>query len=127
MELENDRGIFIVNLFRSMLMKMVYNDKYSIAGGNMSDSNVGSRKGENIRNHIFVVNGVINEAVKKKILGIDLQLLDFKQCFDSLWIEECMNDLWEAGIKDEKLGLIYQRNESTNVAVKTPFGLSETR
>ena len=66
MELEDDRGIFIVNLFRSMLMKMEYNDKYSVVDENMLDSNVGSRKGENIRNHIFVVNGVINEAVKKK-------------------------------------------------------------
>jgi hypothetical protein len=37
MELENDRGIFIVNLFRSMMMKMVYNDKYSIVDENMSD------------------------------------------------------------------------------------------
>ena len=27
-DLQNDRGIFIVNLFRSMIMKLVYNDKY---------------------------------------------------------------------------------------------------
>ena len=57
MELENDPGIFIVNLFRSMLMKMVYNDKYDIVDG--EDSNVGARKCNNIRNHIFVINGVI--------------------------------------------------------------------
>ena len=38
-----------------------------------------------------------------------------------------MNDLWEAGITDDKLGLIYKMNETTNVAVKTPFGFTETR
>ena len=48
MDLENDRGIFVVNLFRSILMKMVYNDKYTIVDGNMSDSNVGARKDKNI-------------------------------------------------------------------------------
>jgi hypothetical protein len=110
-----------------MLMKMTYNDKYSIVDENMSDSNVGARKGKNIRNHIFILNGVINEAVNQKKHGIDLQILDYKQCFDSLWIEECMNDLWEAGITDDKLGLIYKMNETTNVAVKTPFGFTETR
>ena len=53
MELENERGIFIVNIFRSIMMKIVYNDKYSIVDGNMSDSNVGARRAKNIRNHIL--------------------------------------------------------------------------
>ena len=53
MDLSNDRGIFIVNLFRSIIMKMVYEDKYEIVDNNMSDSNVGARKHKNIRNHLF--------------------------------------------------------------------------
>ena len=59
MDLENDRGIFIVNIFRSIIMKMVYKDKYKVVDANMSDSNVGARKAKSIRNHIFVLNGVI--------------------------------------------------------------------
>ena len=47
----------------------------------MSDSNVGGRKKKNIRNHIFIVNGVINEALKKKE-NIDIEILDYRQCFD---------------------------------------------
>ena len=74
----------------------------------MSDSIIGARKYKSIRNHIFVLNGVINESINMKNHGIDLQILDNKQCFDSLWMEECMTDLWEAGTKDDKLALIYQ-------------------
>ena len=59
----------------------------------MSDSNVGGRKKKNIRNHIFIVNGIINEAVRKNT-NIDLEILDFKQCFDSMWLEETINDLY---------------------------------
>ena len=126
MDLDNDRGIFIVNLFRSIIMKMVYKDKYKIVDENMSDSNVGARKSKNIRNHIFVLNGVINEAVNNKKLGIDIEILDYKQCFDSMWMEECINDLWEAGIKDDNLALIYEMNKEVKVKVKTPFGFTKS-
>ena len=36
-----------------------------------------------------------------------------------------MNDLWEAGINDDHLALIYKVNERVNVSVKTPFGFTE--
>ena len=106
--LENDRGIFIVNIFRSILMKLSYKDKYSIVDKNMSDSNVGGKKSKNIRNHIFVLNSVINVVIQNMKQSIDIEILDYKQCFDSMWMEECVNDLWEAGIQDDHLALIYE-------------------
>ena len=42
--LESDRGIFIINIFRSILMKLIYNDEYANIDDNMSDSNIGARK-----------------------------------------------------------------------------------
>ena len=44
--------------------------------------------------------------------------------FDTLWLEECMNDLFEAGIDDDNLNLIYEANRNINVAVNTPNGLT---
>ena len=61
-ELENERGIFIVSVFRSILMKLIYQDKYEVIDSNMSDSNVGARKKKNIRNHIFVLNDVMSSG-----------------------------------------------------------------
>ena len=122
-DLTNDRGIFLVNVFRSIIMKMVYQDKYEIIDENMSDSNVGARKNKNIRNHLFVINGVINDVLCRKEESIDIQILDYKQCFDSLWLEESVNDLWEAGVNDDKLALIAEANKSVKVAIKTPFGI----
>ena len=64
-DLESDRGIFLVSLFRTILMKMIYKEKYPIIDKSMSDSNIGARKQKNIRNHIFVVNSVLHDVLKK--------------------------------------------------------------
>ena len=39
------RGIFRVNIFRGILDRLIYNDEYSNIDSNLSDSNVGARKG----------------------------------------------------------------------------------
>ena len=84
-DLENDRGIFLVTTFRSILMKLIYIDKYSIIEENMSDSQIGGRKGKNVRNHVWVLNGIIADIIsRKKKHPIDIQIYDYKQCFASL-------------------------------------------
>ena len=125
LDLINDRGIFVVSVFRSILMKLIYNEKYEVIDRSMSDSNVGARRNKNIRNHIFVVNGIIHDVLSsKKKKPIDIQIMDYKQCFDSMWLEDAMNDLFEAGVDDENLALLYEANKGVNVAVKTPLGLT---
>ena len=125
MNLENDRGIFLVTVFRSILMRMIYNDKYQVIDGNMSDSNVGARKGKNIRNHIFVINGIITDILNTKGKAVDIQILDYKQCFDAMWLEETLNDLYEAGVQDDQLAILYEANKTVDVSVKTPHGLTK--
>ena len=120
--LENDRGIFILNIFRSIMMKMIYSDKYEIIDQNMSDSNVGARKNTNIRNHLFILNGIINDVLNTKDKCVDIIIVDYKQCFDSMWL-----DLFKAGMNDDQLNLLYKANSHNQVAVKTLFGMSERK
>ena len=108
------------------MMKMIYNEEYEVIDYNMSDSNIGARKKKNIRNHIFILNGVINEAIKNQ-KSIDIQILDYRQCFDSMWMEECINDMYDYGVKSTNLALIYEANKVNNVAIMTPNGLIERK
>ena len=127
-DLENDRGIFIVTVLRSILMKLIYIDEYPGIDNSMSDSQIGARKAKNIRNHIWVVNGIICDILSKNTKqSVDIQIFDYKQCFDSLWLEECLNDFYDGGLQNDKLALLYNINRNVRVAVKTPVGKTERK
>ena len=55
-------------------------------------------------------------------------IYDLVQAFDSLWLIDCMNDMYDIlpGHKhDKKLALVYELNRRNLVAVNTPVGLTE--
>ena len=47
--------------------------------------------------------------------------------FDSLRLEKCINDICDAGLKNYKFNLLYLMNKTAQVAIKTPWGLTERR
>ena len=42
-----------------------------------------------------------------------------------MWQDEITNDLFEAGIKNDKLALLQKLNETNNIAIKTHEGTSQ--
>ena len=75
-DLMNNRSIFLVTIFRCILMKLMYFDKYGAIDSSMGDSQVGERKGENVINHIWVLNIIICEILStKKKTPIDIQIV----------------------------------------------------
>ena len=49
-------------------------------------------------------------------------MYDVFKCFDSLWLAECINDLYEAGLTNDKLVLLHKSNQLANIAIKTASG-----
>ena len=66
-------------------MKMLLDDNYNTLDNYMSDSQVGGRKDRGIRDHLFIINGIIHEHFKSKTNPISIQIMDYSCCFDSLW------------------------------------------
>ena len=98
--MKNDRGIFGLSLFRKIIDKMVYEDKYDDIDSFMSDSNIGARKRMNIRNHLFVIYSIINSVINGDSGCIDIQIYDLVQAFDALWLKDCLNDVYDAVAED---------------------------
>ena len=124
LEMDNDRGIFGLSVFKKIIDKLIYVEKYPLLDQNMSDSNIGARKKKNIRNHLFIVHGIINAIIQSGGC-VDLQIYDLIKAFDALWVEDCMNDLWDtlpADSRDDRLGLLCESCRTNLVAVNTVVG-----
>ena len=123
--LENDRGVFNVTKLRSLLEKLIYKDTYKNIESQLSSSNVGGRKARNIRDHLFVIHGLINYVTSGTAYDIDLQFYDIHKCFDELNYEETHNDLWDVGFNNDKFAIIAKLDEKSKVVVKTPCGTTD--
>ena len=117
--MNNDHRIVNVVKIRSIFNKLIYNEKYDIIDKNMSNSNIGGRKKRNIRDHLFVINAILQDASKNKVDAVDIQIYDIKKCVDKIWSKETSNDMYDAGITDDHFNLIANSNKKCQVAVKT--------
>ena len=106
----------------------LYNDMFDYIDRNMSDSNIGGRRDKNIRNHLFIIHGIINAVVKGDAEPIDIQIYDIEKAFDALWLDECMNDMYDtfpATQHADKLALLCAGNKNNMVAINTAVGMTE--
>ena len=72
-----------------------------------------------------MVNAVLNSVKRGTEEPLDIGAYDVEKCFDSLWTYKCINDLLEAGLKNDKLTLFFKMNENAQLAVKTVHGMTE--
>jgi hypothetical protein len=108
--------------------KVIYSDVYEFIDKNMSFSNVGGRKQRNIRDirdNLFVLYAAINDVINGTGASFDIQGYDVVKCFDEMWFDETMNDLWDVKVQDDKFSLISKLDEKCRIVVKTPCGPTE--
>ena len=87
---------------------------------------MGGRKGKGCRNNIFVINGIISDVLKsKKMKPVMLQIYDYAQMFYSINLQIAISDIFQAGLKDNNLSLLYKANKEIFMAVNTPNGLTD--
>ena len=63
---------------------------------------------------MFIINGVINYAIKENI-DITINLYDISKCYDAMWYQETMKDMWDVGVKDDKFALMAKMKKKCNI------------
>ena len=126
--LDSDRGIFVICVLKKLTERLIYNDKYKEIDSNMSDSNIGGRRKKNIKNHLFIIYGIINSVIKGDADPVDIGVYDIEKAFDAMWLEDTMNDLIDTlpvDQQDDKLALLYEGNRNNEVAINTAVGQTD--
>ena len=58
------------------------------------------------RYNIFVLNAIINSIKRGNEEACDVTVNYIEKCFDALWVQECINTLYEYGVNNDKLVLL---------------------
>ena len=87
----------------------------------MTQLQTGGAKRKGVVDNMFILRGIIDLSVYLNKPTF-VTFYDTEKCFDSLWLEDCINSLWENGVQDDTIYLIYLLNAKASVIVNTPFG-----
>ena len=123
MDLEKYRGIFLTVMVAKVFERLLQNrmkpqlDKISLF-------QAGSRSGRGPSDNLFLLRGCIDHS-KYMNKCLYITSYDFRQAFDSLWMQDCILVLKKLGVQNYILQLIYELNKKAIVQVKTPYGLTE--
>ena len=118
--LENKRGIFLTIALSKIIEKMI---KIRI-NPNLRKVNKlqsGNTENRSCADTTFLLRGVLDHShyVNKPVY---ILTYDYAQCFDSLWLEDCLLSLWDLGVSTQLLNMMYKMNKMASVCVNTPHG-----
>ena len=69
----------------------------------------------------------MNSVIDGSEDSLDICTYDVEKCFDGLWTHECINDIYEAGMTNDKLPLLFKMNQNAKVAIKTVQGITKRK
>ena len=121
--LVNQRGIFLKQIFSKMFERLNMN-RIQDNIKRIDLSQAGSRPNRGTADQTFLLRASIDHAIFMK-RPLYIVLYDYSQCFDALWLEDCLLSLWKLGVQDEILSLIRELNKECNIIVKTPVGKTD--
>ena len=124
-KLSNYRGIFLVLILCIIFEKLLKNRVTPLLEENMTKFQTGGVKNKGVVDNLFVLRDLIDHSkyLKKELW---ITFYDIEKCFDSLWLEDCINSLWHCGVDDDILYLIYLLNRKANIIVRIPFGNTQS-
>ena len=119
-ELVNYRGIFLTSILCKIFEKLIKSRIDEILD-RVSKFQAGAKNNRSPADQLFLLRGAIDHMVYMN-KPVYITLYDFRQAFDSLWLKDCILSLWNLGVQNAYLPLIYKLNKKAVVTVNTPHG-----
>ena len=98
--LNNYRAIFLTNILSKIFEKIVYSRIHNNINNYTSPFQAGSQKNQRTNYNMFLLRGAIDHSLYTNS-PLTIIFYNFQQCFDSIWLQDSMLYLWNAGMQDE--------------------------
>ncbi|XP_066936883.1 uncharacterized protein [Clytia hemisphaerica] len=121
--MNNRRGIFLTSVvgkvFEKVLLQKVTKDI------KIDKHQNGEVKGRSTKDNWLALMAVMdmNRQLKRNTYVL---FADAEKCFDKLWMEDCVTDIVENGLREREAMLLYTMNRNAQMKVRTPCGDTET-
>ena len=80
----------------------------------MAKFQTGGMRSKGVTDNLIVLIIDHSEYLEKELR---ISFYDIEKCFDSLWLEDCINSLWNCGVQNDILYLIYLLNRNADFVV----------
>ena len=122
-KMKNKRGLFITNLISKIYERIVKNRNEGRT--KLSPNQTGGVKNRGGIDNTFTLLAVME---RNSYLGLStvLTLADVEKCFDQLWLDDGIKDLWKCGMRARDCVALKKLNETAEVTIETPVGRTES-
>ena len=123
-KIDNRRGLFITNVVSKIMERTIKNRNEENWKKEQSPFQCGGVKGRSTADNVFVILAIMqrNQYLKKPTYVV---FIDLEKCFDKLWLDDGIAELWKSGMPSREVKLISEMNKSSKVIVETPVGDTE--
>ena len=121
--LVNQRGIFLKQVLSKMYGKLNMN-RASNAMEGIDKSQAGGRLNRSTADQTYMLRAAVDHSIYLD-QPLFITLYDYSQCLDSLWLTDCLLSLIKVGVDKKIVSILQKLNETCNIVVKTPVGVTE--
>ena len=123
-KMPNQRGLFLTHSVSKIYEKVVKERNNETFTENITEwATGGVRKRAPIDNVMMVTSVIERNTYLKK--NTYITFTDAEKCFDKLWLEDGINELWRCGTNIRDCQIIKKMNEVAKIVIKTPLGPTE--
>ena len=121
LDLRNKRGLFLTNNVSKVHERTIKNRNDHDFRKGISSWQTGGIKNRSTSDNTLITTSIMEQnkyLVKETIIACT----DAEKCFDNLWLDDGVFELWRTGTNVRDCIMVKRLNEKAKISIKTPVG-----
>lgn len=120
----NKRGLFLTNIISKIYERVLKERNKDEIKKGMSEWQMGGIKNRSTIDNIMIIMSIVE---RNKYLGKNTYIFyaDAEKCFDRLWLDDGIAELWRCGMNMRDAIMVRKMNQRAVITIRTPVGNTE--